>query len=76
MVLAGLLLSIPAHGELLFLDNGTVKVGIEKSKGASITWLSWSSYPKNAVNHGDPGRLIQQSYYAGKTLDRQAELAG
>jgi len=68
-----LLLNLSAQAELLFLDNGTVKVGIDKLKGASITWLSWSAYPKNAVNLADPGRLIQQSYYAGKTLDRRAE---
>ena len=57
----------------LFLDNGTVKVGIDRSRGASITWLSWAAYPKNVVNHSDPGRLIQQSYYAGKSLDRTAD---
>jgi len=73
LIVAGLLLPLPVSAELLFLDNGNVKVGIEKSKGAAITWLSWSAYPQNAVNHADPGRLIQQSYYAGKTLDRQAE---
>ena len=59
--------------ELLLLDNGTVKVGIDRAKGASITWLSWAAYPKNMVNSADPGRLIQQSYYAGHRLDRKAE---
>ena len=65
--------NLPGHAEILSLDNGTVKVGIDDSKGAAITWLSWSAYPKNAVNHADPGRLIQQSYYAGKSLDRTAD---
>ena len=59
--------------QLLSLDNGTVKIGIDRSKGGAITWLSWAAYPQNAVNHADPGRLIQQSYYAGKGLDRTAE---
>jgi hypothetical protein len=59
--------------ELLALDNGTVKVGIDRAKGAAITWLSWTAYPKNMVNSADPGRLIQQSYYAGHRLDRLAE---
>ncbi|MFT4546483.1 MAG: hypothetical protein ACI8XO_000044 [Verrucomicrobiales bacterium] len=59
--------------ELLTLGNGTAKIGIDRAKGASITHLSWASYPKNAVNGYDPGRLIQQSYYAGRRLDRQSE---
>lgn len=58
---------------LLTLDNGTVKVGIDRSRGAAITWLSWSAHPENAVNHSDPGRLIQQSYYAGKRLNRMED---
>lgn len=63
----------PQGEDLLLLDNGTVKVGIDRAKGGAITWLSWSTYPKNAVNIADPGRLIQQSYYAGLRLDRTAE---
>ncbi len=58
---------------LLSLDNGTVRIGIDRSKGAAITWLSWADYPQNSVNHADPGRLIQQSYYAGHRLDRSAD---
>lgn len=59
--------------ELLQMDNGTVTVGIDRKKGASITWFSWNGYPRNMVNSYDPGRLIQQSYYAGRSLDRQAD---
>ena len=59
--------------ELLFLDNGTVRVGLDRAKGASITWLSWKDYQRNSVNVADPGRLIQQSYYAGHSLDRTAD---
>ena len=59
--------------DMLFLDNGSVKVGINRGMGASITWISSASYPHNLVNSHDPGRLIQQSYYAGKNLDRRAE---
>ncbi len=86
--LAGLLLSLPwgfaaspapkradlnRAEDLLVLDNGTVKIGINRAMGAAITWLSWSAYPKNMINSVDPGRLIQQSYYAGRNLDRQAD---
>ena len=62
-----------AFADELFLENGTVKVGIDKEKGASITWLSWADYPLNMVNISDPGRLIQQSYYAGKSIDRKGD---
>jgi hypothetical protein len=59
--------------ELLRLDNGVMQVGIDRAKGASITWLSWAAYPQNMVNSADPGRLIQQSYYAGRHLNRQTD---
>jgi hypothetical protein len=59
--------------ELLTLDNGTIRIGIDREKGGAITWLSWQNYPKNCVNSIDPGRLIQQSYYAGKSIDRRAD---
>ncbi len=59
--------------DLLLLENGKLKIGIDREKGGSITWLSWNEYPKNMVNLSDPGRLIQQSYYAGKSLDRKKD---
>ncbi len=59
--------------ELLKLDNGRVQVGIDRDKGAAITWLSWREHPRNIVNLADAGRSIQQSYYAGKRLDRRDE---
>ena len=55
------------------IDNGTVTVGIDREKGSAIVWLSWRGHPGNAVNLHDPGRLIQQSYYAGQLLDRTGE---
>lgn len=59
--------------DLLFIENGVAKVGIDRSMGASITWLSWKGHPENTINIRDPGRLIQQSYYAGKMIDRRAD---
>ena len=47
-------------------------VGVDAAKGGSITWLSFGD-SGNVVNIADPGRLIQQSYYAGKSLDRTAQ---
>lgn len=55
------------------IDNGTTIVGIDREKGGAIAWLSWRGHPGNAVNLRDPGRLIQQSYYAGAILDRREE---
>ncbi len=63
----------PRGEDLLVLDNGVLRIGIDRAKGAAITWLSSTAYPKNMVNIADPGRLIQQSYYAGLRLDRQAD---
>jgi hypothetical protein len=62
-----------ARADRLFIDNGTAKIGIDKAKGAAITWVSWNDQPKNIVNIHDPGRLIQQSYYAGKSLNRTGD---
>ena len=59
--------------QFLFLENGTLKVGVDRAKGAAITWISSKSSPKNIVNSYDPGRLIQQSYYAGRKLDRRKD---
>lgn len=59
--------------EILHIDSGSAKIGIDRTKGASITYLSFPGYQQNMVNIHDPGRLIQQSYYAGKRLDRREE---
>jgi hypothetical protein len=67
--------AIPERPEpdMLFLENEAMKIGIDRSMGASITWLSWQAHPENIINIHDPGRLIQQSYYAGEKLDRRAD---
>ena len=59
--------------DLLFIENPLMKIGVDRSMGASITWLSWQGHQENSVNIHDPGRLIQQSYYAGKLIDRRAD---
>jgi hypothetical protein len=46
-----------------FLDNGKLRLGVKKSSGGAIAWLSTSESKRNIVNHFDRGRLIQQSYY-------------
>lgn len=59
--------------DLLLLSSPSVRVGIDRTKGGAITFLAWPGNEKNAVNVHDPGRLIQQSYYAGRILDRRSE---
>jgi hypothetical protein len=48
-----------------FLDNGVIRIGVDSTKGDSITWLSPSGSTNNIVNGYDLGREIQQSYYSG-----------
>ena len=52
--------------EWSFIDNGKIKVGIKRSSGAAIAWVSPSGSDQNLVNHFDRGRLIQQSYYGDR----------
>lgn len=59
--------------DLVRIDNRTVSVGIDPKMGGAISWLSWPDHPENAVNIHDPGRLIQQSYYSGQSVDRRAD---
>ncbi len=75
MLLAAVGYAIPERPkpELLFLKNEAMKIGIDRSMGAAITWLSWPGHPGNTINLHDPGRLIQQSYYAGMRIDRRAD---
>jgi hypothetical protein len=77
MAVLGLLVAAQVYAEsmaeddsIIKLDNGVIQVGVDSQKGAAITWLSMKAYPRNCVNVADPGRLIQQSYYAGRILDR------
>jgi hypothetical protein len=55
------------------LDNGTIRVGIDLNAGGSISYLSQSGSSYNLVNIRDKGRYVQQSYYAGQSLDRTSE---
>lgn len=47
----------------VYLDNGVIRLGVIKSAGAGIGYLSKSDSKRNLINHYDRGRLIQQSYY-------------
>jgi len=65
-----LLLSTLAHAaepeEWTYLDNGKLRLGVNRSGGAAIGWLSESGRDENVLNRFDLGRYVQQSWYGEK----------
>lgn len=57
----------------LIADNGKLTVKFDLTRGGAISWISHSGSQRSFVNIADEGRYIQQSYYAGKSLDRKTE---
>jgi hypothetical protein len=55
------------------IDNGILTLKLDLTRGGAICWISLSGSERNIVNIADEGRYIQQSYYAGKSLDRKDE---
>jgi hypothetical protein len=49
-----------------YLDNGTLKIGVDRSRGACIGYFGESRTGRNLLNHFDEGRFVQQSYYGQK----------
>jgi autotransporter-associated beta strand protein len=57
-----------AVAQIQYLDNGSIRLGVDTSKGGAIVMLQPSGTlgsGSNVVNTFDLGREIQQSYYAG-----------
>jgi len=46
-----------------YLDNGTVRIGVDISRGTCIGFFGESKTKRNLLNHYDEGRFVQQSYY-------------
>jgi hypothetical protein len=55
------------------IDNGILTLKLDLTRGGAISYLSLSGSIRSIVNIADEGRYIQQSYYAGKRLDRKAD---
>jgi hypothetical protein len=53
-------------GPFTYLENGLLRIGVDKSRGAAIGFLALSDDNRNLLNHHDEGRFIQQSYYGNK----------
>lgn len=50
--------------QMSFLDNGSIRLGVDVKLGGAITWLSRSG-GENVVNSHDFGRQIQLSFFSG-----------
>jgi hypothetical protein len=65
-ILWAVLATSPARGEQMsYLDNGSIKIGVDLEQGSTITFLARSKGGENLINCHDLGRQIQQSYYSG-----------
>ena len=49
--------------DYVWLANDKVRVGLKKSSGGAIFWVSPADSNKSLINSYDRGRLIQQSWY-------------
>ncbi|MHB8403636.1 MAG: hypothetical protein ACYDCN_16680 [Bacteroidia bacterium] len=58
---------------VLTTDNGIIKLKLDLTRGGAISYISSSGSTVNLVNIHDEGRYIQQSYYAGRPVNRQAD---
>jgi hypothetical protein len=57
----------------LELDNDTLHLKLDLTRGGAINYISKSGTSRNIVNIHDEGRYVQQSYYAGQPLNRLAD---
>lgn len=48
-----------------YLDNGVIRIGVNKGAGGVITYLADAQQKVNLVNNYDLGRQIQISFYSG-----------
>lgn len=57
----------------LELRSGKICVKQDLTRGGAIYYISKAKEDRNIVNIYDEGRYIQQSYYAGNSIDRRSE---
>ena len=60
---APLCAELKADQDWVYLDNGTLRIGVDKTRGSAIGYFALSKDQRNLLNHHDEGRFIQQSYY-------------
>jgi hypothetical protein len=67
------LFAVEARLEDFELKNDYLHLKQDLSRGGSISFIAKAGTTRNIVNIHDEGRYIQQSYYAGNSLNRQSE---
>jgi len=74
IIILTMLMSISfVKAQVLEIDNGTLTLKVDLLRGGAISYISTSGSNRNLVNIADEGRYIQQSYYAGNSINRQSE---
>ena len=63
MFAAGSALAADKENAWTYLENGTLRIGVDKTRGAAIGYFGLVKDKRNLLNHNDEGRSIQQSYY-------------
>ena len=66
IITAGTSVAADKKDAFTYLDNGTLRIGVDQSRGSAIGFLSLTKDMRNLLNHSDEGRFIQQSYYGNK----------
>ncbi|HAE24674.1 MAG TPA: hypothetical protein DCG33_04975 [Prevotellaceae bacterium] len=64
---------LEAKENYLELKNGKICLRQDLTRGGAICYISKTGADRNIVNIHDLGRYIQQSYYAGKSVNRRPE---
>ena len=73
LLLFPLTLSAQRNTGYLELKGRQVTLRQDLSRGGAICYLGRGRAERNYVNISDEGRYVQQSYYAGRSLNRQAD---
>jgi hypothetical protein len=55
------------------VKNDQICLVQDLQRGGAISYISEANNSRNLVNNADEGRYIQQSYYAGNSVNRQKE---
>lgn len=55
--------SEPASERWEYIENGQIRLGVDKARGGCIGFFGDARTERNLLNHYDHGRFIQQSYY-------------
>ncbi len=64
VMFAGMFTGISA-GNMSWLDNGQIRLGVDLSIGGSVTYLADVKQNINLINSHDWGRQVQMSFYSG-----------